>query len=164
MTTKTKDIAGVSFELSTPYVAGHAITEAEAKALNQVRLENIGNNVRAKVKELIDAGNEAAARELVATKDAEYVFTLASVAASAKLSPEEKEARSMARDILRSKLAEAGKKINVAPEGVTQEEWDAKMEANLEKIANDPAIVKAAKKAVAERTSRASSVAAELDI
>ena len=43
---KSKIIDGLSFEISQPYAAGQTINEAEAKALNQVRSENIGNNLR----------------------------------------------------------------------------------------------------------------------
>lgn len=161
--TKTKDIAGQSFEISTPFAEGHVLTEAEARALNQVRSENIGNNVRAKVKELIEAGKVDEAVALVAEKDASYVFTLAGVAASAKLSPEEKEARAMAKDILRAKLAEKGLKLTPA-EGIDKEAWDAKVEGWLEQIVSKPEIQKAAKKAVADRSNRASAIAADLDI
>ena len=83
-----KTINGISFEISTPYSEGHVLTEAEAKALNQTRSENIGNNLRAKIKEMQEAGeSEDAIAAIVAEKDAEYVFTLASVSASRKLDP-----------------------------------------------------------------------------
>lgn len=163
MATKSKEICGVVFEITAPYEAGHTLTEAEAKALNQVRSENIGNNVRAKVKELIEAGDEAGAKTLVAEKDASYIFTVANVAASAKYTPEEKEARNMAKDILRAKLADKGLKLTAA-EGVDKDEWDAKVEGWIAQIASNETIVKAAKKAVAERANRAANIAADLDL
>ena len=43
---KTISISGQAFDVSTPYAAGHTLTEAEAKVLNQTRAENIGNNFR----------------------------------------------------------------------------------------------------------------------
>jgi hypothetical protein len=54
--TKTKTIEGKNFEISQPYEEGHVITAIEARVLNQTRSENIGNNVRAKLKEAIEAG------------------------------------------------------------------------------------------------------------
>ena len=54
---KTVTIAGLAVELSTPYAAGHTLNEAEAKTLNQVRIENIRNNSAKAVKE---AGDDAA--------------------------------------------------------------------------------------------------------
>ena len=50
MTTKEITIAGQTFAVLQPYAEGHTITEAEAKALNQVRAENVRNNMAGKVK------------------------------------------------------------------------------------------------------------------
>ena len=85
MTTKEITIAGQTFAVLQPYAEGHTITEAEAKALNQVRAENVRNNMAGKVK----AAAEGTAKEgeptadnivdFVTAYDAAYVFTLASV-------------------------------------------------------------------------------------
>lgn len=154
MTTKTKTIHEVAFEISQPYAAGHVLTEAEAKALNQVRSENIGNNVRAKVKELLDANKLDEAKALVAEKDGAYEFTLASVAASAKLDPVEREARALAREYIKAHLAQTGRKIGVAPEGETKESWAEKIEAKIDEIAAKDEILKEAKKAVDQKRKR----------
>jgi hypothetical protein len=151
---KSKVINGVAFEISQPYVEGHALTAAEAKALNQVRSENIGNNVREKVKELIDSGNETEARSLVAEKDASYIFTLASVSTATKLDPVEREARAIAKEIVKSKLAETGRKITVVPDGETKESWAEKIEANIDRIATNEGVLKEAKKAVDAKKKR----------
>ncbi len=50
MDTKNIIIQGQTFTASLPYAAGQALTESEARALNQVRLENIRNNFASKVK------------------------------------------------------------------------------------------------------------------
>ena len=50
MSQKTITIQGVEFTVASPYAEGHTITEAEAKALNQVRAENIRNNCAGLVK------------------------------------------------------------------------------------------------------------------
>lgn len=165
MATKTKLINGLSFEVAQPYEAGQTINEAEAKTLNQVRSENIGNNLRNQIKTAQEEGkSEADIAKIVAEYDASYVFTLASVSASAKYTPEERAARSMAREVVKAKLAETGKKLNVVPEGLTKEEWDAKIEAAVEKVAGSEVVIKAAKKAVAEKANRTSALASELDL
>jgi len=151
---KTKVIAGVAFEISQPYAAGHTLTEAEAKTLNQVRSENIGNNLRDKIKELLEKNDEAGAKALVAEKDSTYEFTLASVGATAKLDPVEREARAIAKDIVKAKLAEKGLKINVAPDGESKESWAEKIEANIEKFASHENVLKEAKKAVDAKKKR----------
>jgi hypothetical protein len=156
---KNKVIAGESFQLSQPYAAGHTLTEAEAKTLNQVRSENIGNNLRDKIKELIEAGKLADAQALVAERDASYEFTLAQVGASRVLDPVEKEARSLAKEIVKAKLAEKGLKFTVAPDGETKESWAEKMEANVEKFAASEQVLAEAKKAVAAKQKRMANLA-----
>lgn len=151
---KTKVIHDVSFEISQPYEAGHALTEAEARALNQVRSENIGNNVRAKIKELLDKGDTTGATALVAEKDAGYEFTLASVSASAKLDPVEREARALAKEYIKAHLAQTGRKINVPPEGETKESWADKIESNIDTLAAKEEILKEAKRAVDQKRKR----------
>ena len=149
MVTKTKTINGLAFEVNQPYEAGHVVTEAEARALNQTRSENIGNNVRAKVKEMQDAGKDLSEiAAYVSSVDAEYTFTLANVAASRKLDPVEKEANNLARELLKQHLAQSGRKLTVAPEGMTQEDWDAKVASEVERIATSEAVLKQAKKNV----------------
>lgn len=157
--TKTKVIAGESFEIRAPYAAGHVLTEAEAKTLNQVRSENIGNNVREKVKELIDAGKLDEAKALVAEKDASYEFTLATVGATAKLDPVEREARAIAREIVKAKLAEKGLKMTTPPDGHTKESWAEKIEENVAKFAAADQVMAEAKKAVNAKKKRLDALA-----
>lgn len=158
MTTKTKIINGHSFEISQPYVDGQTINEAEARALNQVRSENIGNNVREKVKELLEAGNIDGAVALVAERDAEYVISLSNVGASVRRDPIETEARKIARELIKNSLAESGRKLTQAPEGTSKEEWDAKIEAETDRIAELEDVLKVARKNVADRQKRGSSL------
>lgn len=149
MVTKTKTINGLSFEINQPYEAGQTINEAEARALNQTRSENIGNNVRVKVKEMQDAGKDLGEiAAYVSEVDAAYVFNLATVAASRKLDPVEREARNLARELLKNHLAQSGRKLTVAPEGLTKEEWDEKVESEVDRIAASEAVLKQAKKNV----------------
>jgi hypothetical protein len=166
MATKTKSIAGHAFELSWPYAAGHVLTEAEAKALNQVRSENIGNNVRTKVQELIEAGDVASAQAYVAERDAEYVFSFSTGGGGGtrKMDPIEREARAIAKDIIKNVLAEQGRKLSTIPEGMTKEEWEAKLEENIEMVATKEEVLKAARKRVTEKAKTASSIAEGLQL
>ena len=156
MSTKTKTINGLNFEISQPYFEGHVVTEAEARVLNQTRSENIGNNVRAKLKEQIEAG--ATPEELasiVAERDAEYVFTLANVGESQKLDPYEKEANNMARSMLKNHLSKNGRKLTVTPEGSTDDEWKEKIGAEVDRIAQSAEVIKASKSIVDARRKQA---------
>lgn len=109
---KSRTIAGLTFEISIPYHAGHVITEGEAAALNQVRLENIGNNLRSRIAGLKTEGADdftpeqiEAARELVATADSEYTFTIGSVRSSSRTTdPLERMCLSMAREYVHGKI------------------------------------------------------------
>ena len=159
METKTKTIDTLNFEISQPYTEGHTISAIEAKVLNQTRSENIGNNVRAKVKEMRAAGSSVEdITAHVASVDAEYIFTSARVAAGAKLDPYEKEAVTIARGLLRNHLAQDGRKLNTAPEGTAQEDWDALVQSEVDRIATTSEVIAAAKKAVDARRKQADSL------
>jgi len=114
---KEMTIQSVVVEVSQPYAAGHAINEAEAKALNQVRAENIGNNLRKAFKEMLEkAGGDlesvkGEAQKALDEYDSKYEFTLASVGggSSTRLDPLTKEARRIARELIKDKLSNMGK-------------------------------------------------------
>ena len=156
MATKTKTIAGVPFEISQPYEAGHALTEAEAKVLNQTRSENIGNNCRKKVVELIEADDAKGAQAHVAQYDKEYEFTLAVVGASRKLDPVEKEARAIARESIKAKLAAEGRKLK----DIDKE----RLAEVIAEVSERDAVVKEAKKRVAARNKASEDLLEDLDI
>lgn len=159
METKSKTINGLEFSIRQPYEAGQTITEAEAKALNQTRSENIGNNVRAKLKEMQEKGESAEAMAAyVAEVDEKYEFTLASVAASRKLDPVEREARNIAKELLKSHLGQSGRKLTVAPEGLTEDEWKEKVESEIERISATEPVLKQAKKNVDAKKKAADSL------
>jgi hypothetical protein len=161
---KTKTIEGRNFEISQPYEEGHVLTAIEARVLNQTRSENIGNNVRAKLKEAIEQGAaDNALAALVAEVDAAYAFTAAGARASARLDPYEREARKIARELLKTHLAASGRKLTVPPEGSTQEEWDEKIEAEVDRIATMDTVLEAAKKEVDAKKRRADKLASALE-
>lgn len=137
-------IQGEKFNVTTPYVAGHAITESEANALNQVRCENIRNNVATKLRKL-QAGEEGAMtmEEIVAFAndyDQKYDFTQSRGTGRAAMSPVEREARRLARTALGAALKKAGKKRR----DYTDEEY----EKLVSSVAERDDIQKEAKKAV----------------
>ncbi len=160
--TKEITVQGVVVTVAAPYAPGHQITEAEAKALNQVRAENIANNVRKTVTEIINAAGGAEAltdehkaqiQAAVSERDATYEFTLASVGGGREpIDPLTKECRAVAKAFLAGKLKE---------KGITQKQYaeqngeDAFMSKVIE-IADHPEIVKVAKKNLATREGLAS--------
>lgn len=158
-----KTINGLQFELSAPYSEGHVCSAIEARVLNQTRAENIGNNTRAKIKEMQEANaSEQEIQDFVAEFDASYVFTAAGVSASRKLDPVEKEAVKIARELLKQHLAQDGRKLTVAPDGLTDDEWEEKVSAAIEDIASKEEVVRAAKKAVEAKQKQANALAEAL--
>ncbi len=150
--TKQITIQGVLVNVDQPYETGHPVTEAEAKALNQTRSENIGNNVRKAIKELVDAGGDAAeiqkaAQKLVVEKDKGYEFTLASIGGGARLDPLAKECHAIARNFIGAKLKEMGttQKLYLEKNG------EDAIKIKVAELSEHPEIVKAAKKTLAER-------------
>lgn len=167
-TTREVQIGGAFVTVSTPYAEGHVCTEAEAKALNQTRTENISNALRKKVQELgekqeNDEGktvyvysDEAMKQvaEMVAAYDAEYVFTVTSAGGGRRaVDPLEKECISIARQAITAELKKKGIKIKDLPEG--------KMDEFIDQYKDNEKIVALAKKRLKER--EALSAAIELD-
>jgi len=109
---KPLSILDIDFSVSQPYEAGHTLTDAEAKALNQVRRENLGNNFRGTVKkaqeEAAAAGKDVdvqALQDAFAKLDAEYEFTIREVNARRVFDPVEREARNLVKAELRNAFA-----------------------------------------------------------
>ncbi len=158
--TKEITVQGVLVTVTTPYTAGHQLTEAEANALNQMRAENIGNNVRKAVAEIVkEAGDEIAnlsseqlqkIQALVAERDATYIFTLASARGGREpTDPLEKECLSLARKYITSKLREAG----TTQKAYIEQQGEDAFNSKLEEVAKHPEIIKLAKKNLAARAS-----------
>jgi hypothetical protein len=159
-----KTINGLQFEISEPYAEGHTVSAIEARVLNQTRSENIGNNARAKIKEMQESGtvSEQDIADYVSEIDSRYEFTAAGVSASRKLDPVEREANKIARELLKAHLAASGRKLTVAPEGLTDEEWDDKVSSEVERIAGLDEVLKAAKKNVDAKSKQAATLAEAL--
>lgn len=162
MTAKEITVQGIVVSVNSPYAAGHTITEAEAKALNQVRAENIANNVRKAIQEIIDAAggkealtdeHKAAAQALVTEKDASYEFTLASVGGGREpVDPLTKECRAVAKAFLSAKLKEKG----LTQKSYAEQHGEDAFMARVVELADHPEIVKVAKKNLATREGLAS--------
>lgn len=96
---------GYTFSLSTPYEPGHRLTPGEAKALNDLRLENIQNNFRHKINAQIarlEPGQLLAQHVLdelqaeLSAYDADYKFNEKST--RSRMGDIEREARAIARE------------------------------------------------------------------
>lgn len=159
------------FTVTMPYKAGHTCTEAEAKVLNQTRRENLGNNFRKEVQAFKD-GAEGAAKsieELIAAftdLDSKYEFTIANVGggSSRRLDPVEREARAAARDYIKTRLGEQGRKITDVPTGSTKEEWEDKVETEIERLSQTEEILAYAKSVVKAKSKSAGLQLGELGL
>lgn len=161
--TRTITIQGLDFEASTPYAEGHVCTEAEAKALNQTRLENLRNNFASKIKAAKGEADEVPADALESLRaefaeyDAGYIFTLASVGGGKReTDPVQAEAKKMARALITAQLREKGRKVK----DVDKEALDNAIAT----LADREDIQKAAKKAVADRQKAAQADLSELGL
>lgn len=97
---KKLTIAGETFDVSTPYEPGHQISEIEAKVLNQTRAENVGNNLRADIKDALAAGKAFDELQVLVTKyDGEYNFSMGG-SAREPIDPLERECRKVAREAI----------------------------------------------------------------
>lgn len=151
------------FVVTLPYVAGQTINEAEAKVLNQTRKENLGNNFRSKVRDfqegkLIEDGAPVTLDQLLASfaeLDKSYVFTIANASAARKYTPEEREARSIARDYLKQELDKVGRKIGDVPEGMEEQAWKDAIEAEIDRLADTAEVKKLAKDIIKARSKTA---------
>lgn len=164
--TKPKVINGLSFEISQPYAEGHVLTALEARVLNQTRAENVGNNVRQRIKDMLEGGTEAypqpvgedEVRAFVSQFDQDYVFKTASEGGRTSRDPYETEARKIGRELLKEHLAETGRKITVTPEGLTEDEWKEKVDTEIDRIASLPGVLAAAKKNVDAKKKQSSAL------
>ena len=156
MSQKTVKIAGALFTLTAPYAEGHPLTTAEAKALNQVRAENIGNNVRKKIEEMKGEGDWTdatlqTAAEHVASIDASYVFNLTNIGGGKKSAdPVEAEATKIAKERVATALKNAGKTLKDVDKD--------KLAAKIAEVAAREDVMKLARKRVEERSKAAGDI------
>lgn len=158
--TATLTILDFEFPISMPYTEGHVLTGPEAKVLNQTRKENLSNNFRKHVQAFKDGAEGAMSEtdllEAFAKLDAEYVFNERTAAASVKLDPVEREARAIARDLVRTALAADGRKVkDVDPDAY---------EAKVAEVAAMDEVIAQAKKIVKQKQASAGIVLGGLNL
>lgn len=162
MNTKTVTIQGVQFDISQPYAEGHILNAAEAKYLNQVRAENIGNNVRKEITETKEAnGGEVppemleSLRAKVAEYDRTYEFRLTSNGGGARIvDPVEREAISIAKAAVRTQIKKENRKLLKADEQPTSETdiTRERFDELVAEVAQRADVLKIAKRRVKEAT------------
>lgn len=154
MTTKEIIIGGEKFTISAPYAAGHVVTDAEARVLNQTRGENIGNNFRKRVDEAMKKadGERPAAldavREAIGEYDSKYNFAMGG-GLRIPMDPVEREALLIARDSVKAQIRE--KKGLSVKQYLEIEGNQEKYDAAVEKIATSDDVLKLAKRRVADK-------------
>lgn len=160
---KTIVIQGVSVEVSQPYAEGHTVTAAEAKALNQVRAENLRNNLAAKVKEIKGDAEELSQEQLsqiaatVAEYDKAYEFSMASAGGGSRTTdPLEAEAKAIARQLVSNAVRKSGIKLKDYP----KDKFDAKVAEVMEL----PEVQSAAKERLKKKAKLAEAAAGALSI
>ena len=156
--TQTKDItiSSVGFTISMPYAAGPIeLTEAEAKTLNQTRLENIGNNLRKQIDALKSEDGtmtdeaQAEAQALVAERDANYIFTVGSVGTSRVTDPLAKECMTLAKGVVLDNIKANDMTLKAYRE---QEGGEEKYNDLVAQVMEMPAVIAAAKANLAGRS------------
>lgn len=149
---KTISIYDLEFKVPQPYAEGHVLTAIEAKQLNQVFAENIANNQRAAIKKAIAEVNDEENPKPDALNDAiaafneyasKYQFTEASAGGASTLTPLEREALKIAKQIVAAHLAKKGKKVKDIDKD--------KLESEYARVAQDDKVLKLAKKALKDR-------------
>lgn len=117
--TKEISIHDQVFTVSAPYTEGHVLLANEAKALNQVRAENIANNFRKRIKAALDGvplkeGDPAPTLEGLTAEmleyDVKYNFSVPSTGRE-PVDPLERICLRLAKENLRAALASAGRKM-----------------------------------------------------
>lgn len=113
-------IQGYEFTVPAPFVAGYAITEGEASALNQLLAENVRNNFAGKIKaekEKAEAEgrepNEFTQEDLDAyVTDYEFGVRRSGGSREAAFPPDVREARRIATDMIKTALKAKNIKLN----------------------------------------------------
>lgn len=154
--TKIITIAGNRFEVTAPYDEGHVVTAAEAKVLNQVRGENLGNNLRKQIDALkneageLDKAATKEAQKLVTEADATYEFTLATAGARRSTDPLEKEIKSLATSVVNNNIKEQkGMTVKAFKAEEGGEERYAELVAQVSEM---PQVIERAKAMLAEKS------------
>ena len=169
----TKDIIiqGVTFAAPVPYATGHALTEAEARALNQVFHENIRNNFAKTVKAANEGAEGALTVDALPAAFNEYVagysFGMPGAGSAREtLDPIGKEARALAKAALTEALKAKGRSINPPKEASDEQKaaYKDQIADKIAEIAQRPEYVEQAKKNVKAREKSLATLTEGLDL
>lgn len=173
MDTHSVTIQGYAFSVPVKYTEGHVCSAAEAKALNQLLAENIGNNWRAKIKEageLTEAQHADFASKVFSAAEA-YDFAIRTASPRQVRDPVEKEALRLAKADMEAQLSQQGSSIRVLTanlaskllasgtltvaedekaEDAAKREAKSRVDAKIAELATDEARLKIARRNVAK--------------
>lgn len=146
-----------SVTLDAPYVAGHVMNEAEAYVLNQTWLENVRNNTGPRVKKARETDPNADVAAIILEYAKTYVFNLrtASTAVKRTVDPVEREARVIAKELIRKKVEASNAKLKDIDKD--------KLEAKIAEVAARPEVLEQAKKVISARN-KASSALGDIEV
>lgn len=168
---KTIMIAGVEFTAPYKYAAGHALTEIEAKVLNQTRFENLRNNFASTVKASAEGKEGAVPADQLASKFAEYEASYefaqpGTGTGATRLDPIEREAVSIATDIVKEKMRTLGKSWLPPKEASDEakEAYKATRDNKVAEIAGNEAVIAQARKNVAARSKGLDALANSIEL
>lgn len=159
--TLSLSIYGLVFDVTAPYAEGHVLNAAEAKTLNQVRKENIGNNVRKRIADLkgeaetFTEEQAAEAASIVAEVDTNYEFTLSSARGTTSRDPLDVMCTKLAREWIAQQLREKGTTVKAYKEDKGEDTYNEK----VAEVAEHPQIVALAKERVAAQKAEADAMA-----
>ena len=155
-----KTIAGIEVELREPYLCGEPLDEIAAKVLNRVRAKNLTNVLRSKVEKMLeDQLSPLEIEQYVRSTDENYELSISSV-----LDPIEREAYAIATNFVKEHLANSGRKLDVAPQGFSLEEWQQACAESIDDAAQQAPVLELAKKNVEARKRVANTMKEKLEL
>jgi hypothetical protein len=164
--TKTITVDGTEYDIpsaeETGIVAGYVLDEASAKHLYQTRNERIRNNITPVIKRLKEQQTDPQEiADYVHDYAKNYKFSL--LGRGAKDDKQlENEQYAIARDYIQQYLAEQGRTSKDIPEGLSSDEWEAKLRENIDRVAQNPDTIKLARKRIAERRKTGASLLSDV--
>lgn len=148
----------LEFDIPLRYSGGMTINDNEAKSLNQTMCENIGNNWRAKVQATLngekDSLSESDLTAAIAEYAATYEFSAQSVGGGKTLTPLEREALKIASQVVRAKLAKAGRSVETPKKPATDDGKIVSKEAfegEVARFAETEQVIKIARKSLKDQ-------------
>jgi hypothetical protein len=108
-------IEGQTFEVIEPYKEGDVLSANEASQLNQVFRENVGNNIRKQIKDMLSAAQDHAAIQTAVSSYAEAYEFGNRAGGGGRRDPVRSEAIAIAVGIVKDKIKSSGRKVTDYP-------------------------------------------------